>query len=138
MPKPVFDSVISGACLRRLSSHWRLWGTERGYGADCRRTRGGHCAGRAGEGLAAPALLGPATLLLLGGQVLPVICLLGARPDTWTGVAVAGLGVMAAYYPRWQAWRRFRQSGLGACLHTQIDDLATLRNYLETLRSLDE
>jgi hypothetical protein len=74
-------------------------------------------AKNAAEGLAAPATLGPATLVLLGGQVLPVICLLGARPDTWTGLAVAGLGVMAAYYPRWQAWRRFRQSGLGACLH---------------------
>jgi hypothetical protein len=74
-------------------------------------------AKNAGEGLAAPAMLVPATLWLLGGQVLPVICLLGARPDTWIGLAVAGLGTVAAYYPRWQAWRRFRQSSLGACLH---------------------
>ncbi len=74
-------------------------------------------AKNAGEGLAAPAMIGPATLLLLGGQVLPVICLLGACPATWTGLALAGLGVAAAYYPRWRAWRRFRQSGLGAWLH---------------------
>jgi hypothetical protein len=74
-------------------------------------------AKNAGEGLAAPAMIGPATLLLLGGQVLPVICLLGARPATWTGLVLAGLGVAAAYYPRWQGWRRFRQSGLGTWLH---------------------
>ena len=74
-------------------------------------------AKNAGEGLAAPAMIGPATLLLLGGQVLPVICLFGARPATWTGLALAGLGVAAAYYPRWQAWRRFQQSALGAWLH---------------------
>jgi hypothetical protein len=97
----LFDATDIATC--RMYRHWlEVW---RGL------------AKNAGEGLAAPALLGPATLLLLGGQVLPVICLLGARPDTWTGVAVAGLGVMTAYYPRWQAWRRFRQSGLGACLH---------------------
>ena len=74
-------------------------------------------AKNAGEGLAAPAMIGPATLLLFGGQVLPVICLLGARPATWAGLAWSLLGVAAAYYPRWQAWRRFRQSGLGAWLH---------------------
>ncbi|ETW98203.1 MAG: hypothetical protein ETSY1_19755 [Candidatus Entotheonella factor] len=74
-------------------------------------------AKNAGEGLAAPTMIGPATLLLLGGQVLPVICLFGARPATWTGLSLAVLGVAAAYYPRWQAWRRFRQSALGAWLH---------------------
>ena len=74
-------------------------------------------AKNAGEGLAAPTTLVPATLLLLGGQVLPVISLLGPRPATWTGLAVAGLGIAAAYYPRWQARCRFRQSGLGMWLH---------------------
>jgi hypothetical protein len=97
----LFDATDIATC--RMYHHWlEVW---RGL------------AKNAAEGLAAPAMLGPATLVLLGGQVLPVICLLGARPETWTGLAVAGLGVMAAYYPRWQAWRRFRQSGLGACLH---------------------
>ncbi len=74
-------------------------------------------AKNAGEGLAAPAMIGPATLLLLGGQVLPVICVLGARPATWTGLALAALGVAAAYYPRWRAWGSFRQSGLSAWIH---------------------
>lgn len=74
-------------------------------------------AKNAAEGLAAPAMIGPATLLLLGGQVLPVMYLLGARSLTWPGLAVAVLGVLAAYYPRWRAWSRFRQSGLGVCLH---------------------
>ncbi len=74
-------------------------------------------AKNAGEGLATPAMIGPSTLLLLGGQVLPVVCLLGARPDTWTGLTLAGLAAVAAYYPRWRAWHRFRQSGLGAWFH---------------------
>lgn len=74
-------------------------------------------AKNAGEGLASPTMIGPATLLLLGGQVLPVVCLLGVRPATWTGLGLAALGTAAAYYPRWQARRRFRQSALGAWLH---------------------
>jgi glycosyltransferase involved in cell wall biosynthesis len=97
----LFDATDIAAC--RMYRNWsEVW---RGL------------AKNAGEGLAAPATLGPATLWLLGGQVLPVICLLGARPDTWIGLALAGLGVAAASYPRWRAWRRFRQSGLGAWLH---------------------
>ena len=74
-------------------------------------------AKNAGEGLAAPAMIGPATGLLLGGQVLPLICLLGLRPATWTGLGLAALAVAVSYYPRWRAQRRFRQSSLGAWLH---------------------
>lgn len=62
-------------------------------------------------------MIAPVTLVLLGGQVLPVICLLGLRPATWAGLAWAVLAVAASYYPRWQAWRRFGQSPLGAWLH---------------------
>jgi hypothetical protein len=94
--------------------------------ATCRMYRSGSevwqgLAKNAGEGLAAPAMIGPATLMLLGGQVLPVIYLLGyllgALHATWIGLTWAGLGVAASYYPRWQGWRHFRQSGFGACLH---------------------
>jgi hypothetical protein len=90
--------------------------------ATCRMYRSGlevwrGLAKNASEGLAAPAMIGPATLILLGGQVLPIMCLLGLRPSTWAGLAWAGLAVAAAYYPRWRGWRRFRQSALGALLH---------------------
>ena len=76
-------------------------------------------AKNATEGLAKPALLVPATALLLGGQVLPVILcgfgVLGKLSPWACGLAV--LGLAAAYYPRLRAVRRFDQSRLGALLH---------------------
>jgi len=76
-------------------------------------------AKNATEGLAQAALLVPATALLFGGQVLPVIlCGFGAFGDLshWAcGLAV--LGPAAAYYPRLHAIRRFEQSWLVALLH---------------------
>jgi hypothetical protein len=76
-------------------------------------------AKNATEGLAQPALLVPATALLLGGQVLPVVlCGFGVfgQLSPWAGV-LAVLGLAAAYYPRLRAVRRFGQSWLGALLH---------------------
>jgi hypothetical protein len=83
--------------------------------AVCRMYRGGRelWAGltkNAREGLAAPRAILPWTLILFGGQVLP-FGLLTASP--W----LAGLAVLAAYYPRLHAAVRFRQSWLGAVLH---------------------
>jgi hypothetical protein len=74
-------------------------------------------AKNAREGLAAPGTLLPATALLLGGQVLPVVLLAcGALlPPAALGLAV--LGTAAAYYPRLAAAWRFRQSYVGAWLH---------------------
>jgi hypothetical protein len=69
------------------------------------------------EGLGSPRLIVPSTLLLLGGQVLPVI-LLGLAP--WQSTTVFGLSVIAtfcSYLPRFIAAVRFRQSFLGALLH---------------------
>jgi Glycosyl transferase family 2 len=74
-------------------------------------------AKNAGEALAAPALIGPATLLLIGGQVLPV-ALLGLAP--WLprpAVALTIPAAIAAYLPRLIAVGRFRQSLAGAVLH---------------------
>ncbi len=74
-------------------------------------------AKNATEGLASPAMIMPATALLVGGQVLPV-GMLGAVP--WLPPSITCLAVIAAlasYYPRFAAARRFRQSWLGACLH---------------------
>lgn len=67
------------------------------------------------EGLAHRVLIGPWTLLLLGGQVLPWL-LLAARPTgpaAWLCLAACGCTLL----PRTLAARRFRQSWLGACLH---------------------
>ncbi len=68
-------------------------------------------AKNAHEGLATPRLIIPATLLLLGGQVLPLV-LLAFAPSP-----LALLATTAAYLPRLIAVARFRQSLIGALLH---------------------
>jgi hypothetical protein len=71
------------------------------------------------EGMAAPGLILPTTVLLAGGQILPPV-LLGLGILGWLpppACALAVLGTSAAYYPRLQAVRRFHQSLLGALLH---------------------
>jgi len=76
-------------------------------------------AKNATEALAAPALIVPATLLLFGGQVLPLLLAglgpaLGLSPtDRRIAVAAAAL----AYLPRLVAVGRFRQPLSGAILH---------------------
>lgn len=76
-------------------------------------------AKNAGEALAAPALIGPATLVLLGGQVLPVVLLLLATflPFSPVTLILAAMGTMASYLPRLVGAVRFRQSTLGGLLH---------------------
>ena len=68
-------------------------------------------AKNAHEGLGAPQLITPATLLLLGGQVLPLCLLVFAMSP------LALVGTVAAFLPRLIAVARFRQSLLGALLH---------------------
>ena len=68
-------------------------------------------AKNAHEGLGSPRLIGPATLLLLGGQVLPLV-LLAFAPSP-----LALIATIAAFLPRFIAAARFRQSFLGALLH---------------------
>lgn len=76
-------------------------------------------AKNAREGLGAPALLLPSTLMLFCGQVLPFV-LLGyglletLEPGQW---ALVTLAAVLAWYPRWDAVFRFRQSLGGALLH---------------------
>lgn len=68
-------------------------------------------AKNAHEGLATPRLIGPATLLLLGGQVLPLILLMMAPSS------LAVIGTLAAFLPRIIGVMRYRQSPIGALFH---------------------
>jgi hypothetical protein len=88
--------------------------------ASCRMYRGAAAVWRglaknAGEALAAPRLIVPATLVLLGGQVLPFVLL--AFPGSPAARALAAAAALAACLPRWAAAVRFRQSALGAVSH---------------------
>jgi len=68
-------------------------------------------AKNAHEGLATPRLIVPATLLLLGGQVLPLV-FLAVAPSV-----LALFATLAAFLPRLIGVARFRQSLIGAVLH---------------------
>jgi len=91
---------------------------------DLARCRMYHSAGavwhglakNAGEGLASPRLILPATVLLGVGQVLPFALLAMHAADPLLA-AVSGAAVAASYYPRWLGWRHFHQDGLSALLH---------------------
>jgi hypothetical protein len=79
-------------------------------------------AKNAGEALAAPRLIVPMTLILVGGQMLPLLLLiLGMasipRPWPWWGLVLAALATSASFYPRLRAVGRFRQSKVGAVCH---------------------
>lgn len=68
------------------------------------------------EGLGSPALIGPATLILFGGQILPLLVLLQASASP-LALSLALLGTVASFLPRLAAVIRFRQPLLGAILH---------------------
>jgi hypothetical protein len=72
-------------------------------------------AKNAHEGLGSPQLILPATLLLLGGQVLPLVLLAVAKSPL--GLTLAAVATCAAFLPPFIAAARFRQSLLGALLH---------------------
>jgi hypothetical protein len=74
-------------------------------------------AKNATEGLAAPAMIVPATALLVGGQVLPIVLLACAAWLTPATLALACAAAVLAYLPRLDAALRFRQPLLGALLH---------------------
>lgn len=74
-------------------------------------------AKNATEGLASPTMIVPATLLLGGGQVLPIVLLGCAAWMPEAAIALAAVGSVLAYLPRLTAAVVFRQSWLGALLH---------------------
>jgi hypothetical protein len=103
LPTDLFDATDVASC-RMYHSSAEVW---RGFGKN------------AVEGLAAPAMIVPASILLGGGQIMPpVLCVLGAAgliaPVPW---AIAIAACILAYLPRLAAASRFRQSLLGAGLH---------------------
>ncbi len=70
------------------------------------------------EGLARPGLLLPATLLLLGGQVLPFVVLSASLLNVSILPAFIGLmGIMILYWPRLLGMRRFAQGGTSILVH---------------------
>jgi hypothetical protein len=74
-------------------------------------------AKNATEGLAAPARIVPATLLLAGGQVLPLVLLACAGWLSPRALTLASLAAALAWLPRLLGMLHFRQSLLGALLH---------------------
>ena len=72
-------------------------------------------AKNAHEGLGSRRLIIPATLVLLGGQVVPIV-LLAFAASPFARIFVI-LGTVAALLPRLVATVRFRQSLVGALLH---------------------
>ena len=87
-------------------------------------------AKNAHEGLGSPALIVPSTLLLLGGQVLP-LCLLVVAPSP-----LALIGTLGAFLPRFIAVARFRQSLLSAVLHPLGISVLVAIQWLAFFRSL--
>jgi glycosyltransferase involved in cell wall biosynthesis len=87
-------------------------------------------AKNAHEGLGSPRLIIPSTLLLLGGQVLP-LCLLAVAPSP-----LAAVGTLAAFLPRMIAVARFHQSILGALLHPLGICMLVAIQWFAFLRSL--
>jgi cellulose synthase/poly-beta-1,6-N-acetylglucosamine synthase-like glycosyltransferase len=90
--------------------------------AVCRMYEGGRelwrgLAKNATEGLANPVVIAPATLMLFGGEVLPVLLLAVAPALSPRAFFLALCAAIAAFAPRLIAAQRFRQSWLGALLH---------------------
>lgn len=91
--------------------------------ATCRMYRGGRevvdgFAKNAEEGMASPVAIGPWTVLLLGGHVLPFVLLALATGSGFAGLLVPAVsGVVLGLALRLVLAARFEQSLLGAVLH---------------------
>jgi hypothetical protein len=72
-------------------------------------------AKNAHEGLGSPRLIVPATLLLLGGQVVPLLWLPFASSASIK--ILLAVAVFASFLPRFLAALRFQQSIFAAVLH---------------------
>ncbi|HUA66429.1 MAG TPA: glycosyltransferase family 2 protein [Alphaproteobacteria bacterium] len=97
----LFDATDMASC-RMYHSHLEIW---RGLGKN------------AIEGLAAPGIIGPMTVFLLGGQVLPFVLLAWTPLLSRTGVACVLAAVVLALAPRLIIAWRFRQPPGSTWLH---------------------
>lgn len=89
------------------------------------------------EGLAAPKLIFPFTILLLGGSVLPIILLtLGWVQGNVAAAAVAGAAVLVGHVPRILAAIRLRQSWVGVIFHAPAMLLFILLQWVAFLNHL--
>jgi hypothetical protein len=111
--------------------------------ASCRMYRNGKevwhgLAKNAVEGLAAPKTIVPATIMLGGGQVMPlVLCVLGGlNMISPAAFATAIAACVLAYVPRLAGVIRFRQSLLGALLHPLGISLFLVIQWYAFIRSL--
>jgi len=91
--------------------------------ADCRMYRGAGEVIRgvlknAVEGIAAPKLIVPFTMLLLGASALPVVALVvSALASSPAAIVISTVAVIVSHVPRFVAAARFRQSKWGAVCH---------------------
>jgi hypothetical protein len=121
------DGLMLPRAFRRAGRHTDLVDVTALAACRMYRTTAEVCSGLAKnalEGLAAPAVIVPATFMLIGGQVVPFAGLITAGIAAVCGAALPGAVVpllaaasVLAWYPRWVAVWRFRQSPLGAAAH---------------------
>jgi hypothetical protein len=97
----LFDATDIASC-RMYRTNGEVW---RGLGKN------------ATEGLASPGAILPMTVLLLGGQVLPVVLLGGAARLSGLAISLTLTATALAYLPRLIAIGKFRQSFGTALLH---------------------
>lgn len=89
------------------------------------------------EGLAHPKVIVPATIVLLGGQALPVLLLaLGPWLLEPTATLLAGIATAAVFLPRLLAVRRFSQPVSSAILHPLAVVLFLMIQWTALARSL--
>lgn len=71
------------------------------------------------EGIANARLIGPFTILLLGGTVLPIVLFAMGLLNAWSPLLLLFLGLLSAlsWIPRFIAASAFQQSALGAVCH---------------------
>ncbi len=71
------------------------------------------------EGIANARLIGPFTVLLLGGTILPIVLFVMGWLQSWSPMILIFLALLCglAWIPRVVAASKFRQSGLGAACH---------------------
>jgi hypothetical protein len=114
----IFDATDSFSC-RMYANARDVWN---GFGKNAQ------------EGLGSPALIGPSTIFLLGGQVLPFLIFFATSSEPALGLA--GIGAVAALVPRLVSAVRFRQPMIGAILHPVGVFTLLIIQWIVFLRSL--